>query len=79
MKLNIEYFDSTEELLNVNGNSPNVRDLNNLNLLVRADTSDIAADTATDSGGAANNDELLIYQFQRDFFFEKSKELQELK
>ena len=63
MKLNIEYFDSTEELLNVNGNSPNVRDLNNLNLLVRADTSDIAADS-----GGADNDELLIYQFQRDFF-----------
>ena len=90
MKLNIEYFDSTEELLkgSLSGNSPNspngsnssgVHDLNNLNLLVRADTSDIAADTATDSGGAANNDELLIYQFQRDFFFEKSKELQELK
>ena len=80
MKLNIEYFDTTEELL-LNGNSPNVCDLNNLNnlnLLVRADTSDIS-DTATDGRGTANNDELLIYQFQRDFFFEKSQELQELK
>ena len=69
MKLNIEYCDSTEELL-LNGNSPNVCDLNNLNnlnLLVRADT-----------GTGADNDELLIYQFQRDFFFEKSQELKEL-